>query len=66
MEAQLGDQITIDNYLGLLRYQLEHDQKLQKYFETQKQLDKMKIVSERIPLLISEIEECITFLKNKK
>ncbi len=62
----MGDQISPEQYLGLIRYQLDHDQKLMKYFEQQKQLEKGKLVGERLPILISEVEELITFLKSKK
>ncbi len=66
MEQQFGDQISPQDYLGLLRFSLEHDQKLQKYFEVEKKMDKFKIVSERIPLIIADIQECITMLKGGK
>lgn len=63
---QMGEQITIENYLGLVRYQLDHDQKLLKYFEEKKQMEKMKLVAERTPLMIAEIQEIITYMKSKK
>lgn len=66
MEAQMGSQITIEDYLGVLRFALDHDQKLVKYFEGKKDLAKGKLVAERIPLLIAEIEEIIKYIKGNK
>lgn len=62
----MGGDLTPELYLNIIRNQLDHDQKLFKYFETQNQLDKAKLVSERIPLLISEINELIDYIKTKK
>jgi hypothetical protein len=62
----MGDLISPEQYLNILRFQLDHDQKLMKYFEQQKQMEKGKLVAERIPIIISEIEEMINFLKSKK
>jgi hypothetical protein len=62
----MGGELSPESYLGLLRFQLEHDKKLFSYFETQKQLENTKLVSERIPLLITEINEVIDYLKTTK
>jgi hypothetical protein len=66
MEAQMGDTITIEAYLGLLKYQFQHDQKLLKYFQDKNEVEKAKLVAERIPLIIAEMEEAIDIVKKKK
>jgi hypothetical protein len=62
----MGGDLSPESYLGLIKFQLEHDQKLLKYFETQKQIENAKLVSERIPLLINEISEVIDYVKTTK
>jgi hypothetical protein len=53
-------------YLGMLRYQLDHDRKLAKYFQDKKEIEKTKLVAERIPILISEIEEAVDYMTKNK
>lgn len=66
LEQQLGDSITIENYISIMSNQLKKDQKLVKYFEQEGMMDQGKKVAERIPVLIKEIEEAIDFAKAKK
>jgi len=65
LEAQMGSEISINMYLGMLRYQLDHDRKLLKYFQDKKDGDKTKLVAERIPVLIAEIEEAVDYMTKK-
>ena len=53
----LGDDIGPEDYLALLRTTFEHDKKLATYFNQQKDSEKSKLVSERLPLLFKEMEE---------
>ena len=53
----MGDEIGPEDYLGLIRQTFEHDKKLATYFNQQKDSEKSKLVSERLPLLIKEMEE---------
>ena len=62
----MGGELTVDKYLMLLKYQLEHDQKLIKYFESKKEMDKVKLVAERIPMILGEMDECISYAKTQK
>ena len=61
-QAQTG-MITDTDYLNVMRKQLDHDRKLVQYFTDQKNPDKAKIVNERVPILIKEIEEGIKAIK---
>lgn len=62
----MGGEITINMYLGMIRYQLDHDRKLAKYFQDKKEVEKLKLVTERIPILISEIEEAVDYITKNK
>ena len=53
----MGEDIGPEDYLALLRNTFEHDKKLATYFNQQKDSEKSKLVSERLPLLIKEMEE---------
>jgi hypothetical protein len=53
----MGEDIGPEDYLALLRTTFEHDKKLATYFNQQKDSEKSKLVSERLPLLIKEMEE---------
>ena len=55
----LGDDISPNDYLALLKNTFDHDKKLATYFSQQKDAEKAKLVSERLPLLIKETEELI-------
>jgi len=62
----MGADITVNMYLGLLRFQLEHDRKLLKYFQDKKDAERGKLVAERIPILIAEIEEVVDYMTKNK
>lgn len=66
LEQQLGDSISIDDYIVIMNKQLTKDQKLIKYFEQQNNKEQGKKVAERIPILINEIKEAIDFSKTQK
>ena len=53
----LGDEISPQDYLTLLRTTFAHDKKLVDYFNQIKDAEKSKLVSERLPLIIKETEE---------
>lgn len=54
-----------EKYITILKLQLDHDRKLLSYLESLKQMGKAKQVSERIPILIREIDDMIKYLKSK-
>ena len=62
----MGAEITVNMYLGLLRFQLDHDRKLLKYFQDKKDAERGKLVAERLPILISEIEEVVDYMTKNK
>ncbi len=62
----MGAEITVNMYLGLLRFQLDHDRKLLKYFQDKKDPERGKLVAERLPILISEIEEVVDYMTKNK
>jgi hypothetical protein len=66
MESQLGDGISIDQYIYLLSQQIEHDRKLLKYFESINDKGKSVLVAERIPIMTDELKEAIEFAKSQK
>ena len=53
----LGEDISPQDYLALLKTTFAHDKKLVDYFNQEKDAEKSKLVSERLPLLIKETEE---------
>jgi len=57
LSDSLGDDIGPEDYLLLIRSSFEHDKKLASYFNQIKDSEKSKLVSERLPLLIKEMEE---------
>ena len=57
LNDSLGDDIGPQDYLLLIRSTFEHDKKLATYFNQIKDSEKSKLVSERLPLLIKEMEE---------
>lgn len=65
-EQQLGDSISIEDYIILMKTQIERDRKLALFFEQEKMIDKAKIVAERIPYIIKELEEALEFAKSSK
>ena len=57
---QMGDgSISPKDYLELLKAQLEHDQLLALYMKQNNQIDKEKIILQRMPLIKEEISELI-------
>jgi hypothetical protein len=66
LQEELGENITIDQYIYLIKMQFDHDNKLLQYFKNEKMIEKAKLVAERIPLLKGELEEAIQFSKAKK
>jgi hypothetical protein len=65
-EQQLGDSISIQDYIMLMKTQIDKDRKLALYFEQEKMMDKARIVAERIPIIIKELEEALEFAKQGK
>ena len=57
MTDALGDQISPQDYLTLLKTTFDHDKKLVDFFNQNKDAEKSKLVSERLPLIIKETEE---------
>lgn len=66
LESQLGDALSVDSYILIMKKQLDKDRKLLTYFEQNKMPEQAKKVSERIPLIVAEMEEAITFAKQQK
>jgi len=53
----LGEDISPQDYLTLLKTTFAHDKKLVDYFNQEKNIEKSKLVSERLPLIVKETEE---------
>lgn len=67
LENQMGaGAVSPNDYLVIMKNQLEKDQKLLKYFQDKGDNSNAKLVAERIPLLMKEISKLIDFLKGKK
>jgi hypothetical protein len=58
--------LTVDRYIGVMKVQLEHDRKLLAYLESLKDMAKAKQVADRIPLILKEMDEAITYAKSQK
>jgi hypothetical protein len=57
--------LSPEKYITVMKLQLDHDRKLLSYLESLKQMGKAKLVAERIPLLIQEMDEVIKYMKSK-
>jgi len=67
LSNQMGDgSLTPDQYIVIMKTQLDKDQKLQQYFQDKGDKEKQSLISERIPVLINEIKEGVEFLKKSK
>lgn len=66
LEQQLGDALSIDDYILIMNKQLQKDKKLVQFFEQEKMIEQGKKVAERIPILIKELEEAIEYSKSQK
>jgi hypothetical protein len=58
--------LTVDKYIAVMKMQLEHDRKLMACLESKKEMQKAKQVADRIPLILKEMEEAITYAKAQK
>ena len=65
LENMLGDQISLQQYAAIVKDSIDHHRKLQKYFQDKNEIDKQKIVTERINVLVSEMNEIIDLLKGQ-
>jgi hypothetical protein len=65
LENMLGDQINPQQYAAIVKDSIDHHRKLQKYFQDKNEIDKQKIVTERINVLVSEMNEIIDLLKGQ-
>ena len=61
----LGDDISPEDYLLLLKTTFAHDKRLVDYFNQQKDAEKSKLVSERLPLIVKETEELMKQMPKK-
>ncbi len=61
-----GGVFSPEDYLMIMKNQLEKDKKLQQYFTDKGDMAKKQLVSERLPILIKEITDGINFLKKNK
>jgi hypothetical protein len=66
LESQLGETLSIESYILIMKKQLDKDRKLVQYFEENKMIEQGKKVAERIPLIVKEMEEAISFAKQHK
>lgn len=55
--------LTVDNYIILLKKQVEKDKRLSSYFRQNDQKDKMAIVVERMNVMIGELDDLIKHMK---
>jgi hypothetical protein len=67
IESNMGEgTLSVDRYIAIMKMQMEHDRKLMAYFESKKEMPKVKQVADRIPLILKEMEEAINFAKSQK
>ena len=57
LENSLGDDISPQDYLTLLKITFDHDKKLAEYFKQIGDKEKFLLVNERLPLIVNETEE---------
>ena len=63
LENALGDSITPEGYVNIMKNQLEHDKLLYKYFIQENETDNSNIVKVRIQLMLKELNETEKFIK---
>jgi hypothetical protein len=66
LSEQLGESVSIESYILMMKKQLDKDKRLLAYFEQNKMMEQGKKVAERIPLLVKEMDEAISYAKAKK
>jgi hypothetical protein len=66
LSEQLGESVSVESYILMMKKQLDKDKKLLAYFEQNKMMEQGKKVAERIPLIVKEMDEAIAFAKTKK
>jgi hypothetical protein len=66
LESQLGESVTIESYVLMMKKQLDKDKRLLAYFEQNKMMEQGKKVAERLPIIVKEMEEAIEYVKTKK
>ena len=59
IENAMGDEITPQDYLALLKVTFDHDKKLAEYFKQIGNKEKFTLVNERLPLIVKETEELL-------
>ena len=65
IENAMGDEITPQDYLALLKVTFDHDKKLAEYFKQIGNKEKFTLVNERLPLIVKETEEACAKDPNK-
>ena len=63
LEDSMGDEISPDDYLTLLKITFDHDKKLAAYFKQVGDKDKFNLVQERLPLIVKEMEDIMKMKK---
>ena len=63
LKNALGDTISPQDYVNIMKNQLEHDKLLYYYFVQKNENEKANIVKHRIQILIKELNETETFIK---
>lgn len=57
--------LSLDKYVGMLATQYQRDIKLCQYFKQNNEINKFKIVEQRLPLLKKELDEGMVMVKKK-
>ena len=57
LENSLGEDISPQDYLALLKVTFDHDKKLADYFKQIGDKEKFILVNERLPLIFKETED---------
>ncbi len=64
LKEQISDNsLTVDNYIVLLKKQVEKDKRLSLYFKQNEQKDKMLLVADRMKVIIGELDDLIKQMK---
>ena len=65
LENMLGDQISPSQYANIVKDSIDHHRKLQKYFQDKNEISKEKIVTDRINVLIKEMNELLDLIQGQ-
>jgi hypothetical protein len=66
MDLIENGEMSIDDYLLTIKNAIEHDKKLEQYFKDKNEMNKLKFIVKRLPVLADEFSETLEASKKMK